>query len=57
MKSKKTAIVISATVSRKLQNSSLPRGAKIHFKVYQACLPNKEELQAKLIEWVEGVNL
>ena len=34
---------------------TLPKGANIHASEYQLCLPSKDELQAKLIEWSKEI--
>jgi len=54
---------ISVTASRKSPFTlswshyvelTLPKDANIHAREYQLCLPSKELLQAKLLEWVRA---
>lgn len=44
-------IILCKQKHQALVEITLPKGANIHASEYQLCLPSKEELQAKLMEW------
>jgi predicted nuclease of restriction endonuclease-like (RecB) superfamily len=44
-------IVLCKHQNRALVEITLPKDANIHAREYQLCLPSKDELQQKLIEW------
>ena len=46
-------IVLCKKKHTALVEITLPRGANIHAREYQLYLPSKEELQQKLLEWIE----
>lgn len=46
-------IILCKQKNKALVEITLPKDANIHAREYQLCLPSKEELQAKLLEWSE----
>jgi hypothetical protein len=47
-------IVLCKQKNQVLVEITLPKDANIHAREYQLCLPSRDELQAKLMEWVSG---
>jgi hypothetical protein len=48
-----SSIVLCKKKHTALVEITLPRDANIHAREYQLYLPSKEELQQKLLEWIE----
>ncbi len=49
-------ILLCETKNDALVELTLPKDANIYAQQYALCLPKKEELQQKLVEWIEEFN-